>query len=63
MKARAENLEVMVGTLHRDVLGWGDHVRLDGHLVKYWIWNALQRMPAGKKIRIRIEVLDDDSTE
>lgn len=54
---RADNLEVLVGTLQRDRHRWRDYVKLDGMYVRYWIWDALARMPAGKKVRIKIEVV------
>ena len=54
---RAENLEILVGELIPDPKGWDSYVRLGGIFVKFWIWDALKRMPVGAKVRIRIEVI------
>lgn len=56
--AKAEGLRVLVGTLQRDRLGWRDHAKLSGRFIDHWIWDALAELPAGRKVRIRIEVLD-----
>jgi len=56
---RAENLETITGVLQRDSKRWPEYVKIGGMFVKYWVWDALERLPEGKKVRIRIEVLDE----
>lgn len=52
--------EVMVGKIQPDRMGWDSYVKLSGSRVDYWIWNVLARMPEGKKVRIIVEVLEDE---
>lgn len=52
------------GVLERDRLGWPSYVKVDGRLVKFWLWDALERVvqnvPKGTRVRLSIEVLEDD---
>lgn len=59
LTGKSEGRHVLVGTLQRDRLGWNEFVKLGGKFVRFWIWDALAEMPAGRKVRITIEVLDE----
>lgn len=58
---RAPNQSGLVGRIIPDRLKWDTHVRLGRFWVNFWIWDELKRFPEGSRVRITIEVLDEQA--